>query len=353
MREYCRQYGREELLKEWHPTKNEAYSPDTISYGSQKRIWWRCSLGHEWESPLYSRTGQYHGCPYCAGKRIPEGADFKSVYPDIAAQWHPRKNAQLKPEHYLPGSHVSVWWKCAEGHEWRTTIKSRVGGNGCPVCANRIALEGVNDLASNYPTVAKEWHPTKNGNLTPAQVVAKSERRVWWRCERGHEWQAAIYSRVEGKRCPVCSGKTIISGENDLASFAPNLAAQWLQEKNGDLKPQQVSAYSNKSVWWKCDLGHEWKSRISSRTFNNSGCPYCSNKKVLVGFNDLATVEPKVAAQWHPTLNAPLEPTMVTIGSTKTVWWKCSLGHEWKAVIYSRAGAQKCGCPVCAGKKHS
>lgn len=351
LREYCVQYGREELLKEWHPTKNESCTPDTVTFGSHKRIWWKCSHGHEWESPVFTRTGRPHGCPYCSGQKLTPGADFASLYPDLAKQWHPTKNAHLKPENYLPGSHVSVWWQCEKGHEWRTTIKSRVEGCGCPVCSNHVVMAGVNDLASMYPAIAQEWHPSRNGALKPSQVLSKSAKKVWWQCKRGHEWQATVSSRVAGNGCPVCAGKVIVPGENDLASFDPELSKQWCYEKNGDLTPQKVSAYSNKAVWWQCELGHQWKSSVASRTFSKSGCPYCANKKVLAGFNDLATVEPKVAAQWHPELNAPLEPTMVTVGSTKKVWWKCSLGHEWKAVIYSRAGSQRCGCPVCAGKK--
>ena len=349
--EYCRQYGREDLINEWHPTKNPEYDPQKLSYGSHTKVWWKCAHGHEWESRIYSRTGQQRGCPYCAGKAVAPGADLKALYPEIAAQWHPRKNADHGPEQYLPQSHVSVWWICEEGHEWRATIKSRVEGCGCPVCANRSVLVGKNDLASCYPGLAAQWHPDKNGELKPTQLIAKSSRRVWWRCERGHEWQAAVYSRTEGSDCPVCCGKVIIPGVNDLETFDPKIAAQWCREKNGTLSPQQVSPYSNANVWWQCELGHVWKGRIASRTFAQSGCPYCSNKKVLAGFNDLATAEPKVAAQWHPSLNEPLEPTMVTVGSRKKVWWRCALGHEWKAVVYSRAGVQKCGCPVCAGKR--
>ena len=82
---------------------------------------------------------------------------------------------------------------------------------------------------------------------------------------------------------------------------------------------------------------------------HGSCCPYCTGKKVLPGFNDLATLEPKIAA-WHPTLNGTLTPEMVTLGSHRKVWWQCPEGHVWKAVVYSRAGPQKCGCPVCAGK---
>ena len=83
---------------------------------------------------------------------------------------------------------------------------------------------------------------------------------------------------------------------------------------------------------------------------SGSGCPYCAGRKVLPGFNDLATLEPKIAAQWHPTLNGGLTPDGVTVGCHRKVWWQCQEGHVWKAAIYSRAGPQKCGCPICAGR---
>lgn len=71
---------------------------------------------------------------------------------------------------------------------------------------------------------------------------------------------------------------------------------------------------------------------------------------LVPGVNDLATLEPEIAAEWYEALNAPLTPEMVTVGSHRKVWWECSEGHVWKSVIYSRTGAQRCGCPVCAGK---
>lgn len=348
--EYCFRYDREELLWQWHPEKNGTLTSDDISFGSHTKIWWRCSQGHEWQSPVYARTGKSGGCPYCTGKRISPGTDLQSLYPEIAAQWHPTKNGSLKPDQVFPGSHKSAWWRCGKGHEWKALIKTRVEGNACPVCANRIVVAGVNDLKTKAPLLAKQWHPEKNGTLLPSQVSPGSTRKVWWCCNRGHEWQAAIQSRTAGKGCPVCAGKVVIPGQNDLASYAPDIAAQWNRERNGLLHPSQISAHSNRQVWWRCDRGHEWKCAVYSRTFNRSACPYCAGRKVMPGFNDLKTLEPTVAAQWHPTLNEQLEPTMVTPGCRKKVWWKCSDGHEWKAVIYSRTGSQMCGCPVCAGR---
>ena len=139
-------------------------------------------------------------------------------------------------------------------------------------------------------------------------------------------------------------------GENDLATLFPDIAAQWDAERNGSLRPDNVTPYSNKKVWWRCALGHEWQAVIASRAVERSACPYCTGRRVLAGFNDLATLHPKIAAQWDSTLNSGLTPEMVTPGSHKRVWWKCAEGHVWKTAIYSRTGKQKCGCPVCAGK---
>ena len=129
--------------------------------------------------------------------------------------------------------------------------------------------------------------------------------------------------------------KKVISGENDLATVFPQLAAQWDAEKNGSLTPGAVSPNSNRRVWWKCEKGHAYCAVIAHRAQSGSGCPYCTNRKVLAGFNDLATLEPAVAKEWHPTLNGALTPEMVTAG---------------KAAIYPRTGKQRCGCPVCAGR---
>ena len=116
------------------------------------------------------------------------------------------------------------------------------------------------------------------------------------------------------------------------------------------MTPEQVTPYSNRRVWWRCAQGHEWRAPVGGRTKAGSDCPYCTNRKVLAGFNDLATLEPDIAAQWHPTLNGAMTPDMVTLGSHQRVWWQCAEGHVWNAVVYSRTGPQKCGCPVCAGR---
>ena len=346
---YCARLHRRDLLDQWDGSRNGTLTPDTVSYGSRQKLWWRCEQGHVWQAAVYTRAGGESGCPYCAGKRPwPGFNDLASRFPDLAKEWHPTKNGDLTPDQVLWGSNRRVWWQCAHGHVWDARVKSRAAGAGCPYCASRQISPGDNDLAAQYPDLAAQWHPTKNGDLRPQDVVAGSRRKVWWQCPKGHVWQAA--SRAGGGAgCPVCAGKQVVPGENDLATLFPQLAQQWDREKNGALTPQQVSSYSNRAAWWRCPLGHSWRAAISARAWG-SDCPYCAGRKVLPGFNDLATRDPAVAAEWDPDLNGALTPQMVTAGSHKKAWWRCPENHVWKAVVYSRTGPKHCGCPVCAGK---
>ncbi len=267
----------------------------------------------------------------------------------LLREWHPTKNLDLTPKKVLSGSQRKAWWTCKKGHEWEAMIKERVKDAGCPVCTNRVVVAGDNDLATTHPHLVKEWHPELNGDLAPQMFSRGSKKKVWWTCEKGHVWEARIALRTSGSGCPACTGRVAVPGENDFASAFPELAAQWHPTKNEGLSPQNVTQYSNKKVWWVCEKGHEYQALVSSRTGDKKGCPFCTNRKILVGFNDLATTQPKIAAQWHPDLNGELTPQMVTAGSCKRAWWICAEGHVWMARIDARTGKRKHGCPVCSG----
>ena len=289
---------------------------------------------------------------YCTGRKVtPKQGGLVKQFPLLAAEWDVEKNASLTPQDVTTGSHKLIWWRCPKGHSYRSAVKTRAQGSGCPYCAGKNVLPEETSLAAEYPSIAKEWDAAKNVPLLPTQVISGTRRKVWWRCPKGHSWRAAVYSRTTlGTGCPVCTGRQALAGENDLATLYPDIAAQWDEEKNGALHPSNVTAGSNRRVWWQCEKGHSYRAVIAQRVQRGDGCPYCANRKVLPGFNDLATAAPLVAKQWHETLNGALTPEMVTAGSHKKAWWRCSYGHVWKATIYSRTGAQQSGCPVCAGK---
>lgn len=278
-------------------------------------------------------------------KLIPGQNDLSTTHPELTKQWHPTKNL-LTPQQITAGSTKKIWWQCEHGHEWEAVCYSRVAGNGCPICSGRQTLPGYNDLVTTMPDLAAQWHPIKNGELTPQNVTNNSHKKVWWLGECKHEWEAPVSERVRGRGCPVCKSKKVVVGINDLATVYPNIALQWHNELN-EKAPTQVLPQSNKIVWWRCNQGHEYQTSPAHRIRKGAGCPICSNKQILVGYNDLATTHPKLATEWHPTKNA-LTPQEVTIGSDKKVWRTCSKGHEWEALIYSR---QHSGCPFCSGNK--
>lgn len=198
--------------------------------------------------------------------------------PEVAKEWDYEKNGNLKPEHFAANSNKKVWWKCSNGHEWQAAIGTRNKGHNCPYCSGIKALKGYNDLQTVNPILVKEWNYEKNNGVTPADVMPNSDKKVWWKCSKGHEWLARIQHRNNGVGCPYCSGRCAIEGENDLQTVNPTLAKEWNYEKNNGLTPADVLPKSNKKVWWKCGMGHEWQARIVDRN-KGSGCPVCRKGK--------------------------------------------------------------------------
>ena len=129
--------------------------------------------------------------------------------PTLMAEWNWKKNNELglDPNVLTCGSGKKACWNCSKGHEWQATIYDRNNGRGCPYCYGRYAIKGVNDLKTVNPVLAKEWHYENNGNLKPEDVTCCSGKKAWWKCVKGHEWQATIASRNIGKSCPYCSGR--------------------------------------------------------------------------------------------------------------------------------------------------
>ena len=465
-----------QLMAEWNWEKNIGLDPSLLTLGSNKKAWWKCHEGHEWQTLIYHRS-KGSNCPFCTGKKVFLGFnDLQTINPDLAKEWNYDKNNGLTPSEVTPSSNKKVWWKCSKGHEWESTINHRTSGRRCPYCFSKTVLKGYNDLQTINPTLAKEWNYDKNDKLSPTEVMSNSDKKVWWKCHKGHEWQATVYSRNKGSACPVCNSerntslpeyallyylkksgvdaihsykelgyeldiyipskkiaieydgnlwhknkvekdinknrkcekdgiklyrlreglpvlndtsidftvqkkqkdltkviKRILSEiinakididtkrdaleienlreytekENSLLFSNPKVSKEWNYDKNNGLLPSEVLPNSDKKVWWKCANGHEWQATVGSRN-KGVACPYCSGTKAFQGYNDLSTLNPSLANEWHPIKNDVLLPSMVTAGSTKKVWWVCNKGHEWQATIASRnKGA---GCPYCFGR---
>ena len=138
-------------------------------------------------------------------------------------------------------------------------------------------------LEYDNPELAKQWHPTKNGSITPAMVHRGTRKKYWWRCEKGHEWEASVAGRNKvGTGCPYCSNNKILKGYNDFESNNPELMKEWDYEKNTDIMPDSISSGSSQRVWWKCNVcGNEWITTVQSRSDKKrgTGCPKCYSKR--------------------------------------------------------------------------
>ena len=387
------------LAGEWDYKLNIGLTSSDVTANSGKKVWWVQydkspvsgeMMRLEWDDTIYHRTSG-RGNPIKSGKKVLKGYnDLQTLRPDLAKEWNYEKNGDLKPDMIPCGTTRRVWWKIFDKSpvsnklielEWEAPVLARTQGTKCPFKCGQKVLKGYNDLQTLRPDLAKEWNYEKNGDLKPDMVTCKTSKKVWWRDfdispKTGQpillEWKSSISDRTNGCGNPYKSGKKILKGYNDLKTLKPDVAKEWNYEKNGDLTPDMFVCNSDKKVWWQCydvlfidktPIKLEWRSAIKDRVRAKSN-PYKSGKMVLEGYNDLQTMNPELASQWHPTKNGDLKPTQITAGSQKKVWWLLSydvpmdypvkalrgrhFDFEWQAVVNSRKNN---GCPYLAMHK--
>ncbi len=328
-----------------HPKlSKEAYGwdPKTIGRGSALKLKWKCPQQHIYISTPNSRTRVRKvtlkrksggtNCPYCVNQKVLAGFnDFASTHPELA-----KEASGWDPKTIVAGTNKKLGWVCKKNHFWTASVVSRSKLKlGCPVCSNKQVLVGFNDLKTLFPKIAQEaygWDPTK--------YVPKSGTKKQWKCTKNHKWTAAIYSRTtRGWGCPYCSNQRLLVGFNDLATTHSEIARQ-----ASGWDPKTVTSGDMKKLKWRCEKGHEFYSTVRDRAARNTKCVYCVGKKVLAGFNDLATTHPELAKE-----ASGWDPKTISSGSNNKYKWKCEKGHEWISVVANRT-RENSGCPICKNK---
>ena len=149
--------------------------------------------------------------------------------------------------------------------------------------------KGKRYVSDNAQLMA-EWNFAKNDIIlgyTPQTISYGSVIKVWWVCDKGHEWHAAISNRSRGVGCPECAKKRRTEAQREralrksgsLAERNPQLAAQWHPIKNEKLTPEHITPGSDYKAWWICpDCSYEWSAIVGNRN-KGHGCPKCSRKK--------------------------------------------------------------------------
>ena len=291
---------------------------------------------------------------------------MQSTNPELAAEFHPTKNGGLTPENLVAGTNKKLWWICKAvsefpcGHVWQAYGNNRSRKNqGCPACSNHaVHNDGRNSMRATNPELSEEFHPTKNGDLTPDNIIASTGKKLWWRCrECENEWENTGSHRAKrGQSCPACSNKAIHSdGRNSMLRTHSKIAAEFHPSKNNPHTTRSLVAGTNRKLWWVCNqCENEWQAAGATRA-EGHGCPSCSRTSVHSdGRNSMRKTHPELAAEFHPTENGDYFPENLLAGTSKKIWWVCKevsdepCGHVWKV---SGGERLKHGCPPCGQAK--
>ena len=288
-------------------------------------------------------------------------------FPEIANEWHPTKNGKLTPLDLAGGSDRIVWWKCPKGkdHEWQTSPNKRTSrGDGCTICSGKKIVKS-NSLETLFPKIAKEWHPSKNGALTPNIVGRGTNKIVWWRCSESpkHQWQANISNRTGlGNGCPFCSHnergdrRGAAKIDKSISVLFPTIAKTWDYKKNITGTPNNIYPGSQKKYFWLCEKGHQsFKMSVLNRIKSKIGCPICTKNKKISDIlkappgKSIGDIYPSLILEWNFEKNIPYSPFDINSNSHKKFWWNCPINckHVYQAYRTDKIGK----CPFCLGRK--
>jgi very-short-patch-repair endonuclease len=410
------------LVKEWHPTKNGELTPNDITHGSHKKVWWLCSNGHTYSQQINNKTILKYGCPECSGRRASESNNLSTQYPEIVKEWHPTLNKQFKATEVTYGSEKKAWWLCPKGHSYKATINNRtLRQSGCPQCSNQSSEPEIriltefkylfDNVVSRYKENGIEidiyipkykvgieydgehWHKEKEErdleknkllitqriNLVrvrekPLKALSKEDVMVDKNSSLVKSDLNEILKKVSAfvdvtisKEIDAYIAQSSFMNnelfkkyrsyfpspfpEHSLLTTHPELSNEWDYDKNYPLRPENFSYGVKNKMWWLCQSGHSFQATINHRTGKKqqTGCPQCSGR-VASNENNLLKVFPLAAKEWHPSKNGELTPEKVTSKSGKKVWWICPKNHSYQATVHNRTGNDS-GCPYCAGQK--
>lgn len=259
--------------------------PSDLSMGSI--ISWTCHLCKgQWQAPYYKRAIAKQGCPFCAGQKVLSGFnDLLSQFPRIALEYSPSNEVRADEISY--GSGRTVIWDC--GHckqQYTSIVYNRTHlGRGCPYCAGKKPIVGLNDFATLRPLIVSEW--SDKNDSTPDQYTLFSNKSVIWSCARGHEWMAQIATRAGGKGCKPCSRQES-KGEKEVADFIASFYSGTLIANDRKLLagleldiflPQKNLAIEYNGVYWHSNAFLA-RRKVTAEELHKSKMNKCAAKQV-------------------------------------------------------------------------
>lgn len=331
-----------ELAKEWSP--NNPISPDLVCGKSNQNYLWICPNCHyEYSATLSNRLNAKSACPYCSNRKVNKDNCFATKCPQLLKEWDYEKNIGISPYEVVPGAEKMIWWKCSKGHSWQTYLFQRTGKkkSGCPFCAHLQVYEEIS-LAHCYPDTLIWWDQKANAPITPHDITAYSNKKFYFQCPVcNHSFKRSpneFVQLMKENRCPKCRQRKIQNRQLN------NIRKYWSSENHIPLDHHILA--SQEEYLWECEKHHKWSATVTEMKERNRKCPYCvpnTTKDILPEY---------LLKEWDYERNHSLDPKLLTIGSGRKVWWKCSKGHSWPETITKRA-IRHYGCPYCSGRRAS
>lgn len=335
-----------ELAEEWSPNNDK--TPYEVKYDSRERHLWVCKTCRcDYLASIEERLTDTKGCLVCKDVKVAAGInDLASVDPQLASEWSPRN--ERTPDTVLRTQAYTAYWICPDcGGEYPREVRDRYAGDhACPYCKGLRPLQGVNDLQTLEPELAKEW--SSRNTSSPSSVRRDSSSTYLWICKNcGHEYAAQVKNRYLGdKACQYCYGTFVETGFNDLKTTDPELAEEW--SPNNDRPASEAKkSWSNYFLWICPDCGYEYGAPPSGRSLGDKYCPVCYPRGVVPGINDLETVDPELAKEWAPSNDKPASQIWRDAGIYSK--WICNTcGQEYRAIVRDRFVGDN-ACSICAG----
>jgi|TARA_Y100000310_G_C20690071_1_gene821664 hypothetical protein len=239
------------LAKQFDEEANYPLALSHVSSHSSIKCWWKCEKAddHIWQACPNDRV-KCSGCPFCSGRKASKSINFATAYPELLKQWDFKKNINIDPYKITRSCGKKVWWRCkkANDHIWFSSVNQRVTRQKiCPFCSGRKVCKS-NCLSTTHPDLLKSWNYNKN-KITPDEVTYSAHKKVWWICSKGHEWEAAVYSRSAGKGCDRCK---VSRGEARVCEVLDGLKYSYKREVRFislGLKRFDFAVYLNNSTF--------------------------------------------------------------------------------------------------------
>lgn len=296
----------------WDHERNDEKTFRTVTLRATRTCHWVCpECSRSFPAKVVDMTAGHYSCPDCSAIRKAEwDAEYErwkntpvADVPELASAWADDADPRSV---MVAGDWMLRRFRCPVGHHPRISPLTFLQ-SGCPSCRSAETRRAQkNWLADTLPEIASQWHPTRNGNLTPADVVWDSQRSVWWLAECcRYEWEETPRSRDKYDRlhCPRC--KTILGS---LAWQDPGLAAEWSPANPltaWNVRPHAATPFVPE---WICatDKAHVWRSALSGRS-NGSECPECKvvGKSKVELVHHAAAVEVFTGARSGAILRSP------------------------------------------------